>query len=78
MNRNMLLKVVNPLLALSFLTQAGSGLFHGSLSHETFEILHENGGYALIALALAHVALNWPWIRSTLLGYLKRGETAGA
>ncbi len=76
MNRNRLLKIVNPLLGLSFLTQAGSGLFHGALSHEAFEVVHEGGGYLLVALAAAHVALNWPWIRVTLLGYLKSGDAA--
>ena len=61
------LKVVNPLLALSFLTQAGSGIFKHSLSHDAFEALHEGGGWVLIALAAAHVALNWSWIRAQML-----------
>jgi len=80
MNRQTLLRLVNPLLALSFLSQAGSGLFHKALSHKAFEIIHEDGGYVLVVLALAHIALNWPWIRSTLTGYLnlKRGKPAGA
>lgn len=78
MTRQKLLKIVNPLLAVSFLCQAGSGLFHKALSHEAFEILHENGGYVLVVLALIHIALNWPWIRSTMMGYLKRGEPVGA
>ncbi|HPU97782.1 MAG TPA: hypothetical protein PLO53_07485 [Candidatus Hydrogenedentes bacterium] len=78
MNRTLMLKVVNPLLAVSFLSQAGSGLFHGALSHEAFEVVHEGGGYLLIALALAHVLLNWPWIRANVMGYLKQEHSSGA
>lgn len=61
------LKIVNPLLALSFLTQAGSGIFKHSLSHDAFEALHEGGGWVLIALAAVHVVLNWSWIRAQML-----------
>jgi hypothetical protein len=61
------LKIVNPLLALSFLTQAGSGIFKHSLPHDAFEVVHEGGGWVLIALAAAHVVLNWSWIRAQML-----------
>ena len=61
------LKVVNVILALVFLNQAATGLLHDSLSHETFEIIHESAGLVLIACVVVHVLLNWNWVRSALL-----------
>ena len=69
MKRNMMLKLLNPILAVLFVSQIMTGIFHGSLPHEVFEIMHEGGGMLLALAALLHVVLNWNWIRTT---YLKR------
>lgn len=64
MNKQNLLKVVNVLLAFSFLFQALTGYLQ-----EDFRALgeaHEVNAVTLIVLALSHVALNWAWIKSTL------------
>lgn len=67
MNRAIILKVVNVILAILFLNQALTGFFHHSLSHRTFETLHEGGAILLVIFTLAHLYLNWGWIKSNLL-----------
>jgi hypothetical protein len=71
MKKNTLLKVVNPLLALSFFAQAVTGLsislFIESIPYEPFEAIHEIGGYTMIALVLIHLILNWNWVKNSLL-----------
>lgn len=72
MNKNLLLKIVNSVLFLLFISQACSGFFHHSLSHELFEIIHEGGGIFLVLLSLIHLYLNWGWVR---VNFLKWGES---
>jgi hypothetical protein len=64
--QNKLLKIVNPVLALSFLTQIASALLI-----EIFELplgeLHEINGYVFTALVIFHIILNWNWIKRNLL-----------
>ena len=64
MKRNTVLKVLNPILLVLFISQAATGLFHAKLSHETFELLHEGGGILLIVLVAIHLTLNLNWIRA--------------
>ncbi len=67
MKRKTLLKIVNPLLALAFLSQALTGIFHTSvmkISYELFEYIHGYGGYVLVTLGVVHIALNWNWIKA--------------
>lgn len=59
------LKILNPILALLFLNQAATGLLADHLPREAFEILHEGGGYVLIAAVVLHVVLNWAWVKAT-------------
>jgi hypothetical protein len=70
-----MLKIVNPILGLLFVNQVATGLFHGGVSHEAFEIMHEGGGILLALVGGLHVALNWSWIRTN---FLKGGSTSGA
>ena len=68
MKKAALLKIINPIMALLFITQALSGIFHGYLmevSYEAFEIIHEIGGYIFIFLVVFHFILNWNWIKNT-------------
>ncbi|HOO76316.1 MAG TPA: DUF4405 domain-containing protein [bacterium] len=68
MNRSRALKVLNPLLALVFLTQILSGVFHEYLDHDVFEVVHETGGIVLAGLVVLHVGLNWNWVKATFFG----------
>ncbi len=67
MNKNLLLKIINPILLILFISQACSGLFHHSLSHKMFEIVHEGGGIILVGISLVHLILNWGWVRGNFL-----------
>lgn len=67
MDKNLLLKFVNLILLLLFISQASSSLLHHSLSHKIFEIIHEGGGIMLIIMSLIHLLLNWGWIRVNFL-----------
>ena len=74
MKKSELLKIVNPLLALIFLSQALTGIFHGpvkEVSYEAYEIIHGIGGYVFVFLVVCHFILNWSWIRST---FFKRNK----
>jgi protein-S-isoprenylcysteine O-methyltransferase Ste14 len=63
MKRHSALRILNPILALLLLNQIIVGLFHLSLPHNAFEILHQGGGIILAAAALLHVILNWNWVK---------------
>ncbi len=69
MNKAMALKVLNPVLGILLVSQVVSGVASGSISHETFEFVHEGGGIALAVVATIHVVLNWNWVKAT---YLRR------
>ncbi len=71
MTRNSALKIVNPVIGLLFLSQFLTAVFHGSLSHEAYELLHEGGGLVLTALIVLHLILNWGWIKAS---YFKSGK----
>ncbi len=72
MKKSDALKIVNPILAASFLLQFATGIFRYHLPHEVFEIFHESGGYFLTACVVTHVFLNWPWVKMTFFG--KKGK----
>ena len=70
MNKSMLLKIINPILILLFLSQALTGIFHDAvqeLSYESFKIIHGIGGYVFAAIAVFHFYLNWNWIKNNFL-----------
>jgi hypothetical protein len=73
MKKATVLKVVNVALAILFVNQAATGLLHDELSHETFELLHQNAAFVLVAAAVLHVALNWNWVRGL---FAKRRTTS--
>ena len=86
MNRSTLLSIANSLLALALLglitpvlvfefafEEGGEGAtFLGRSSHGWLEI-HEIFGFALLGLAVVHLALNWNWVVAKLKG-LKSGS----
>jgi heme A synthase len=68
LKKSALLKIVNPLLILLFITQALTGILHDvimEVSYETFEIIHGIGGYVFVFLVVCHFILNWSWIKNT-------------
>jgi hypothetical protein len=66
-NKPVMLKFVNPIMAILFISQSVSGLAHSQLSDETFEAVHGFGGKVFIALVIVHIWLNFGWIKNTLL-----------
>lgn len=64
MKRNLVLKILNPILGILALNQILTGLFSETLPPEAFEILHEGGGIVFAIVVLLHVTLNWSWIKS--------------
>jgi hypothetical protein len=60
------LKIVNSLIAILFITQAVTGIARSLLPDIAGEI-HQYAGYLFSVSAIAHVALNWNWIRATFL-----------
>jgi hypothetical protein len=73
MQRNKVLKVLNPILAILMLNQILTGFLNEWLPPKAFEILHEGGGGVLTVVAILHVILNWNWIRAT---FFKRAAHA--
>jgi cytochrome b561 len=63
------LKTVNLLIAGAFALLAATSLLPKiapDLAEVSFEI-HEYTGYLFFFLALAHIALNWSWVKSNFL-----------
>ncbi|NTV28740.1 MAG: DUF4405 domain-containing protein [Candidatus Omnitrophica bacterium] len=68
-NKVRLLKVVNAVLAIVFITQAVTGLvmfFDINIVNLRYVFsTHKYSGLALIVLLMIHLSLNWSWVRST-------------
>ena len=69
MNKALLLKIVNPLLGLSFLLQAVTGIMMArSIGLSFIEITskaHGLNGSIMILLVIVHFSLNWSWVKAT-------------
>lgn len=65
MRANAILKVVNPLLFLALLVQAATGLGMWLFEWDAVMDVHIANGIVLIVLAVAHLMLNWRWVRVT-------------
>ena len=74
MSKTKALKILNPILALLFLSQACTGLLHSSIYYKVYDVVHGGGGIALIVAGLLHIYLNWAWVRSN---FFKRKAGAG-
>lgn len=64
MNKNYWLKIVNPLLAVSVILQAIAGFMIEYLPTAFVGEVHEINAPILVLLLIAHVVLNWGWIRT--------------
>jgi len=67
MKTNILLKVLNPILAIVFLFQITTGLMHGIFPRELFETVHGGCAGALFLCVILHLSLNWKWVKTNFL-----------
>jgi hypothetical protein len=40
----------------------------GTMSFETFGLVHPRVGYAVVVLGLIHLMLNWSWVKTAVFG----------
>ena len=73
MKRNLILKILNPILAILFLNQILTGIFHDAIPKEAYEFLHEGGGISFAVAAVLHVILNWNWVKANFLRRIPKG-----
>jgi len=64
MNKTKWLKIVNPLLAISVILQAIMGFLIEYLPSAFVGEVHEINAPILVLLVVAHIVLNWGWIRA--------------
>jgi hypothetical protein len=64
MSKSGALKVVNALLAVLIVTQMASGFFGRDIGMRAFNIIHRDGAIVLMVVAVAHIYLNWNWVKS--------------
>jgi protein-S-isoprenylcysteine O-methyltransferase Ste14 len=67
MDKNAVLKVINPALALLVLNQPFSAFLMAVTGWDLFESLHVGGGILLVSAAVVHLMLNWRWVASNFL-----------
>jgi len=72
MDKNILLKVVNPLLAILMLNQPFSGLLSSVTDWDIFESLHVGGGILLVLMAVVHLMLNWRWVTTNFFKNVRK------
>ena len=74
MDKNAVLKVVNPALAILMLNQPFSAFLSEVTGWDLFEGLHVLGGVLLLCAAAVHLALNWKWVELNLLKRRKKQQ----
>lgn len=74
MDKNAVLKIVNPILAILILNQPFSAFLSEVTGWGLFEGLHVLGGVLLLCAVAVHVALNWKWIELNLLKPKKKQQ----
>lgn len=62
-----ILKIINILVAISFLGLILSVLFNDFLPGEMFEEVHPKIGFLFLILTFCHIYLNFNWIKSNFL-----------
>ncbi len=67
MKKAMMLKILNPILAVFFINQAISVVFRDYYSHPAFGIFHKTAGMIFICLITLHIILNFNWFKTTYL-----------
>ena len=74
MDKNAVLKVVNPALAILMLNQPFSGGLSEGTGWDFFGGLNVGGGILLVCMAALHLILNWRWVATNLLKKRKKQE----
>jgi len=69
MNKQSILKVLNVFLLFDFLCLLVTVLLNETLPKEVFFKIHPIFGSILLFLVVAHLVLNWSWIKNS---YIKR------
>ena len=64
MKKQAWLKILNAILPLLVLWQVITSFFRAPLGFKTFGVVHPVGGFLLVAVVIAHVALNWSWVKN--------------
>lgn len=78
MNRNTMLKILNPILGLLVVSQVTTGIFQANIPRETFECVHATGGYGVAICSLLHLVLNWSWVKTNFFaGRTGRSKAKG-
>ena len=67
MDKNAVLRVVNPALAILLLNQPFSAFLFEVTGWDFFESLHVGGGILLVLVATIHLMLNWRWVTTNFL-----------
>jgi hypothetical protein len=78
MTKQTALKILNPILFLLFMVQASSAIGVKLGSYALFRLAHKPVGFALIAIGLAHLILNWSWVKTALFGIKPKRPVAKA
>jgi hypothetical protein len=67
MNKLQTLKIVNTILAIAFLTLGLTAMLNNYIPYSTYRRIHPLAGYTFSALVVAHVILNYGWIKKNIL-----------
>ena len=65
MDKKTLLKIVNPILLVLIVNQLATGSKPRLYGFGTFRLMHKQTAVILSMVLVAHLALNFPWIRNT-------------
>jgi hypothetical protein len=73
MNRNSILKMLNPIIGIMMLSQILTGVFGRQLPGWVFENFHKHAGVVLGFVIAFHIILNWNWIKAS---YFRKPATS--
>ena len=65
MDKRRLLRIINPIVLILVLNQLGTGFKPRLYGPGTFRLMHKQMAVILLIALIAHLALNFSWIRST-------------
>jgi len=68
MKKSQWLLWINILLVVAFVVQLFTVVFRDVISIRTFSTVHIWCGRTLLTLAVAHLILNWSWVKNNLAG----------
>ena len=63
MKKVKVLKIVNLLLFLAFISQASTGIGQAYIDSGLLTVIHRIGGILLLIFAITHLILNWGWVK---------------